>query len=193
MRQIFAMNKASSTPTRYSRGAIAFHWTIAGLILLNFAAAWVAEELPKAEAGQVMDNHKAIGLSILALSVLRIIWRLTHPAPPFVQTLKAWEAATAKVVHGLFYVLIIAIPFSGWAMTSAFSGGAPVGFFGLFDIPGLPFAADKATAGVFHEVHELFATLALLLLALHVAGALKHQFIDRDGTLGRMVPWLRGA
>jgi len=185
------MENAPSVAARYSRGAIAFHWTIAVLILVNFAAAWVADDLPKAEAGQVMANHKAIGLLVLVLSVLRILWRVTHPAPPLADTLKAWEAALAKVVHSLFYFLIIAIPFSGWAMSSAFSGGKPVSFFGLFDIPGLPFSADRATGGVFHEVHELFATLALLLLALHVAGALKHQFVDRDGTLGRMIPWLR--
>lgn len=185
------MQNAHPARARYSRGAIAFHWTIAVLILLNIAAAWVADDAPKEQAAQIMGNHKAIGLLVLALSLMRIVWRLTHRPPPLVETLKTWEAALAKVVHSLFYVLIVAIPLSGWAMSSAFSGGKPVGFFGLFDIPGLPFAADRRTAGVFHEVHELFATLTLFLVALHVAGALKHQFVDRDGTLGRMIPWLR--
>jgi cytochrome b561 len=187
------MNDANPAGAQYTRGAIAFHWTIAVLILLNFAAAWVAHDMPKAEHQQIMNNHKAIGLLILLLSVLRIVWRITHRAPPFVETLKAWEVALAKVVHALFYFLIVAIPFTGLAMVSAGSGGEPVSFFGLFDIPGLPFAADRTRAGIFHEVHELFATLALALLALHVGAALKHQFIDRDGTLGRMIPWLRRA
>jgi len=185
------MQNATPVGARYSRGAIAFHWTIAVLILLNFAAAWIADDAPKLEHDQIIANHKAIGLLILTLSVLRIIWRVTHPAPPFVETLKTWEAAAARVVHSLFYFLIIAIPFTGWAMVSAGSGGMPVSFFGLFDIPGLPFSADREKAGVFHEVHELFATLALVLVALHVAGALKHHIIDRDVTLGRMIPWLR--
>lgn len=187
------MSQASPAAARYSRGAIAFHWTIAVLIMLNFAAAWVADDAPKEAARQIMGNHKAFGLLILLLSVLRIVWRLTHRPPPLADTLKTWEAAAAKVVHTLFYVLIVAIPLTGWAMASAFSGGEPIGFFGLFDIPGLPMAADKQTAGVFHEVHELLATLTLALLALHIGGALKHQFIDRDATLGRMIPWLRRA
>lgn len=185
------MQNAPSAGARYSRGAIAFHWTIAALIVANIAAIAIAGDLPKAEAGRVIDNHKAIGLLILALSVLRIVWRVTHPAPPFVESLKTWEVAAAKVVHSLFYFLIVAIPFTGWAMTSAFSGGQPISFFGLFDIPGLPFPADKEKAGVLHEVHELLAILTLSLLALHIGAALKHQFVDRDGTLGRMIPVLR--
>jgi cytochrome b561 len=187
------MDNANPAGARYTRGAIAFHWTIAVLILLNFAAVWIAHRVPKAEHQQIMDNHKAIGLTILALSVLRIVWRVSHPAPPFVETLRTWEAAAAKVVHALFYFLIIAIPLTGLAMVSAGSGGKPVSYFGLFGIPGLPFAADREKAGVFHEVHELFATLALALLALHVAAALKHHFVNQDGTLGRMIPWLRRA
>lgn len=185
------MNGADPAAGRYTRGAIAFHWIIAGLILLNFALAWAADDAPDAERGALLGNHKAIGLAILAFSVLRILWRVTHRAPPFSETLRAWEAAVAKVVHSLFYFLIIAIPFSGWAMSSAASGGKPVGFFGLFDLPGLPFSQDRERAGVFADVHETLATLALVLLFLHVAGALKHQFLDRDGTLARMIPWLR--
>lgn len=183
------MKHPGNTAARYSRGAIVLHWAIAALIVLNFAAAWVSEDLPKAQAAQVMSNHKAIGLLILALTVLRMLWRLAHRPPPLAETLKAWEVALAKVVHGLFYVLMLAIPLAGWAMTSAYSGGKAVGFFGLFDIPGLPFQADKGLAGVFHEVHELGATLMLALIGLHLAGVAKHALVDRDGTARRMVPW----
>jgi cytochrome b561 len=185
------MEDADAAGARYTRGAIALHWAIAGLILLNIAAAWIAEDLPRAEHDQIMGNHMAIGLTILVLSVLRILWRIVHPAPPFVATLRAWEAALARVVHTLFYVLIVAIPLTGWAMVSSASGGGPIGFFGLFALPGLPFSRDRDRAELIGEVHETLAILAILLLVVHVAAALKHQFVDRDATLARMIPWLR--
>lgn len=185
------MSSTARSTARYSAGAIAFHWIIALLILLNYVAVWVASTMPKPEKMQVMANHKAIGLTILTLSVLRILWRLTHRAPPFAAGVKRWEAALARTVHTLFYVLIIAIPLTGWAMVSSFGAGKPVSWFGLVDVPALPVSSDRATSGAFNEAHELLAIAVLLLLMLHVAGALKHQFFDRDGTLGRMVPFLR--
>jgi cytochrome b561 len=185
------MDNATTQAQRYSRGAVILHWLIAVLILLNFAAAWVAEDMPKAEAAQVMSNHKAIGITILLLTLVRIAWRFTRPAPPLVETLKAWEAAVAKVTHGLFYFLMLAIPVTGWGQHSAGSGGKAVSVFGLFNMPALPVGHDKPTIGVFHEAHEITATLMLVLFVLHVAAALKHQFVDKDGTMRRMVPWMK--
>jgi len=182
---------ADPAGARYSLGAIVLHWAIAALIVLNFLLVWTSEDAPKPEHEALIANHKAVGLVILALSVLRLAWRAVHPSPPFAETLRAWEAALAKVVHSLFYLLLLAIPLTGWAMVSLGNGGEPVDIFGLFTVPGLPFAADRRQAGTVHEVHELFATLTLVLLALHVAAAIKHQFIDRDTTLARMVPWLK--
>ena len=183
------MSSTSPDRTRYASGAIAIHWIVAVLIATNFALVWSAEDAPKEDA---MANHKAIGISILLLTVLRIVWRLTHRAPPLSETLKAWEAALARVVHALFYFLMVAIPFSGWAMSSAASG-KPVGMFGVIDMPPLPFPQDRAIAGVFADTHETLATLMLALFALHAAGALKHQFLDKDGTLARMLPFLRAG
>ena len=174
---------------RYHGGAMLFHWLIAVLIALNFVGAWVAEDMPDAEKMQVLGNHKAFGMLILLLTALRIVWRILHAPPPLVDSLKAWEAALAKVTHGLILLLTIALPVAGWAMHSAFTGGKPVSFFGLFSFPGLPLAQDKGNAGMFHELHETFATLLLILLVLHVIAALKHQFVDRDGTMRRMLPW----
>jgi cytochrome b561 len=174
---------------RYSAGAIAFHWIIAVLVALNYAFAWIAEDLPKEQAGQLMGNHKAVGITVLLLTVARILWRLTHRPPAFLTSLQPWEAMLARVTHGLFYVLMIAIPLAGWLMHSAYSGGAPVNAFGLFSYPGLPLAADKAGAHTAGEVHEVLATAMLFLAGLHVLGALKHQFLDRDGSLARMLPW----
>lgn len=185
------MNKSSTQSARYNGVAIAFHWIITVLIALNFVGAWIAEDMPKEDAMQVMANHKAFGLTILLLSVLRIAWRLIHKAPPLVDTLKTWEVALAKVTHALFYFLMVAIPVTGWAMASAGMKGAPIGWFGIFEIPALPVAHDRATAGIFHESHEVLATLMLVLFALHVVAALKHQFVDRDGTMARMSPFPR--
>lgn len=191
MRQSAPMEPSTTAAARYSRGAIVLHWVIAILIMLNFLGAWQAEDLPKAEAMAIMAGHKAMGITILTLSVLRLIWRLAYRPPPLIESLKAWEAAVAKVTHFAFYFLTIAVPLAGWCMHSAGSGGKPVSWFGLFDIPALPVSADKPTTGMFHEMHEIFAFAMLLLIVLHVGAALKHQFLDHDGTMRRVVPWLK--
>ncbi|WP_374531596.1 cytochrome b [Novosphingobium sp.] len=185
------MDTNSTLSPRYARGSVVLHWLIALLIMLNFAAAWVAEDLPKAEKAMVMGNHKSIGLVILALTVLRIVWRLVHKAPPLVDTLKAWEVALSKVTHVGFYFLMLAIPLAGWAMVSGFSHGAPTSVFGLFNAPALPVSFDKETVGVYHELHEVFANLMIALFVIHVAAVIKHVHIDKDGTLRRMVPFLK--
>jgi cytochrome b561 len=185
------MDTAPNSAARYSRGAIALHWIIALLIMLNFVAAWVAEDMPKEDAAIVMGNHKAIGITILVLTLIRIAWKLTHKAPPLVETLKAWEAALAKVTHGLMYLLMLAIPLAGWGLASAWGKGQPVSMFGLFDVPALPVGSDKPTVGMFHELHEITATLMLVLFVLHVGAALKHHMVDKDSTLRRMVPWMK--
>ena len=181
------MESERFTDPHYTRVAIAFHWILTVLILMNFVLVWSAEDAPKAKEAQLVGYHMANGMLILFLTVLRIIWRFMNPPPPFEDTLKAWEVALAKVVHILFYFLMLAIPLVGWIMVSAFSGGHGVGFFGLFEIPGLPLQKNQDTAGALHEVHELLAILMLLLFVLHVAAALKHQFVDRDATMRRML------
>jgi cytochrome b561 len=185
------MENASTTSARYSRGAIVLHWLIALLIVLNVIGAFVAEDLSKADKAWMMGNHKAAGLLILALTIARIVWRLIHPAPPLVETLKAWEAALARVTHALFYFLMLAVPLAGWGLASALGKGKPVGFFGLFDVPALPVGGDEPTVDMFHELHEIFAFLMIGLLVLHLGAALKHHWLDKDGTMRRMVPWLK--
>lgn len=182
-----SMNESAG---RYSRGAIILHWLIALLIIGNVVGASVAEDMPREDAMVIMGSHKAIGILILLLTVLRIIWRLTHRPPPLAESLKAWEAALARVTHSLFYILMIAVPVAGWGLHSAFSQGKPVSIFGLFDFPALPVGSDKPTIGLFNDLHELTATAMIVLVVLHLAGALKHQFLDRDGTLARMLPFL---
>lgn len=185
------MDIASTTSARYSRGAIVLHWLIALLIILNVVAAFVSEDMSKADRAIVMGNHKAIGITILVLTVARIVWRLMHKAPPLMETLKAWEAALARVVHAGFYFLMLAVPVTGWALASAFSKGKPVSLFGLVGVPALPVGSDEPTVDMFGELHEVLAFAMIGLFVLHIAAALKHQFLDKDGTVRRMVPWLK--
>lgn len=181
---------AASQAARYSRGAVVMHWLIAVLILMNFAIAWRAEDLPRAEAGVVMGYHKAWGITILLLTLARIAWRLGHKPPPLVESLKAWEAALAKVTHTLFYFLTLAVPLAGWGLHSSFTKGEPVSVFGLFAMPALPVPHDKPTVGMFGEAHEILGVLLLGLFVLHLAAALKHHLVDKDGTMRRIAPWI---
>jgi len=176
---------------RYSRGAIILHWLIALLIIGNFIGAWTSEDLPRDQKIVMMGYHKANGILILLLTLVLIGWRFTYRPPALLETLKTWEAALARVTHTLFYVLMLAVPLAGLSLHSAFGKGMPVSMFGLFDFPALPVATDKATIGLFNELHEVTATAMLVLVGLHVAAALKHQFLDRDGTMARMLPFLR--
>jgi cytochrome b561 len=177
------------SPTlRYNGVAMTLHWLIALLIVLNFAAAWIAETMPKPEQMSIMANHKSIGLTVLILTVVRIVWRLTHRPPPAQRSHQPWERTLASTVHAMFYVLMIGLPLTGWSMVSS---GGPVSVFGLFSMPALPVPTSDAAGDTFHDVHVKLAWLMLALLVLHVLGALKHQFGDRDFTLGRMIPFLR--
>lgn len=185
------MESTNSAAARYSRGAVILHWLIAVLIILNVVAAWVSEDMPKPDRAMIIGNHKAIGIMVIGLTVVRIFWRLTKKPPPLVDTLKAWEAALSKVVHAALYFLMLALPLSGWAMSSSFSKGEGISLFGLVSVPALPVGYDKPTTGMYHEMHEIFANLMIALFVLHVAAALKHHLIDKDGTLRRMVPWLQ--
>ncbi len=183
------MNPTNPARVRYSTVAIALHWLIALLIVFNYVAAWISEDMSKADAAKVMGNHMAIGLSILVLTGVRIGWKLINPAPPLLP-MKRWESILAHSVMGLMYLVMLAIPLAGWAMHSAFTGGEGVSMFGLFDFPGLPLAKDKDLAEhVFGAAHGLLATAMLVLLGLHVLGALKHHFIDKMPELQRILPW----
>ena len=189
---------ASATPQqqRYTAVAIALHWIIAFSIIGLIAVGWMMEDMePGPDYFQIVQLHKSFGITILLLSVARIIWRLMNP-PPAEPPMPGWQKFVASAVHVLFYILIIAMPLTGWIMASA-SSDAPTRYFGLVDIrlPGIP-ALDPATReGLeegFEQVHSNLAWVIIGLLALHVAGALKHQFVDKDGLLARMAPGLFG-
>jgi cytochrome b561 len=173
--------------TKYSKTAILLHWAIAILVVTNVVLVSMAGELPRAAKAAYMNPHKAIGISILLLSLLRLFWRLGHKPPPMPDAITGWQAKLGKTVHALFYFLIIAVPLTGWMMSAARPGSAGVDFFGLFmlDLPG---GDNKALSDFGHEGHEILTKPLVILIFLHVIGALKHQFIDRLPFIQRIFP-----
>lgn len=169
---------------RYTNVAIVLHWTIALLIVVNLVIGLFHDSLfPNA-----IPLHKSIGMTVLALAVVRLAWRLAHRPPPLPASVRPWEKGLAHAVHWLFYALIILLPLSGWVFTSASPKRHPLSFFGLFGLPMAPVAQDKALSHSIAERHEQLAWLMIGLLVLHVAAALKHRFVDRDRTVDRMLP-----
>jgi cytochrome b561 len=170
---------------RYTRMAIAAHWLLALLIAANFALGVYMHELPMSPQRLRLFNwHKWAGITILALSALRLSWRLRH-APPPDAPMPAWQRRSAHAVHALLYVLFFAVPLAGWGHSSA--SGFPVVWFGVLPLPDwVP--VDKAWADALKAAHQGLAGALGVLVLLHVAAALKHQLIDRDGLLRRMRP-----
>lgn len=177
-----------ATLTRYSSGAIAFHWLIAVLIVANILGAILTEDMEGPVRGIAMGLHKATGITVLVLSLARLVWRLVHRPPPLPDSVRPLDAAVARVVHWLFYLLMVALPISGWAMISAASPRRPFQWYSLFDLPYLPVEGNKAVNIVAHDAHELLFYVFLALLVLHVAGALRHHFGEGRTFLFRMMP-----
>jgi cytochrome b561 len=177
------MNPAS--PTRYSAVAIAFHWLLAVAIVASFSVGLYMHELPISPQRLKLYNwHKWAGICILALSALRLLWRLTH-RPPADVPMPAWQQRAAHGTHVLLYLLFFAVPLAGWAYSSA--TGFPIVVFGLIPLPDfLP--VDKALAEALKPLHAYLAFALAALVVMHVAAAVKHQLIDRDGLIARMWP-----
>lgn len=171
---------------RYSHVAILFHWTIAALVIFNIVVGIFHESL--LEGLPVMPAHKALGMLVLVLTVGRIGWRLANPAPAHPASMAAWERTVAGATHLFFYFLLLAMPLTGWMMGGGKSPPRSVDIFGLFQVPGLP--VGKPIAGAAHEFHELAGYLFAALVVLHIAAALRHHFMLKDGVLARMVPGL---
>ena len=183
--------EAATDPARrrYSGVAMAFHWAIAILVIMNWQIAERAHELKGAEAAAVFGYHKAWGMLILTLTLGRLAWRLTHPVPPLPARYASWERVLAKTVHVVFYILLIALPLGAWYANSL--GGKAVDFFGLFTIPALPVEPDKEMSHEIFELHHTGGMFLIYLVGLHILGGLKHLVIDRDGELFRMLPFGR--
>ena len=175
----------SAVAQRYTRTAALLHWTIAVLIIVNLAAGFFASSVESAIEPFVMNAHKVIGISVLALSVVRLGWRLTHRAPPLPDHVSTIERWSAGIVHFALYVLMIAMPFSGWLVTSSFPKRHAIDA-GIFVIPFLPVTPDKAMAFLAHDAHSFMAWAMIALVLGHVMAALRHQWVLKDGLLARL-------
>ena len=156
----------------------ALHWLMATLLIVQ----WFAGEEEKFFGG--MSFHFSLGLTLMLLVLLRLGWRVTHPAPPLPAAAAPWERLLARGMHLAWYLLMLALPLSG-ILYRQFRGKA-TSWFGLFDLPAF-FAPDKGWAHQFEEIHETLAIVFLLLLTLHVVAALKHHFVDHDDVLRGML------
>ncbi len=194
-----------SVTQRYTKIAILLHWLIALAIFGMFALGWYMSELPKDGPKQLafdlfdlgvyqwqlteevsprtfyFNLHKSLGVTLLALIFFRLFWRITHRPPAMLTTYKAWERKLATGAHHLLYLSMVAMPVSGLIM--AVNSKYGIKWFGLDFMDGLD---NSAMRDIFKEVHEVVGFLLLILIVLHIVGALKHKFVDKDKTMERM-------
>ncbi len=191
---------------RYNAIAITLHWVIAVCLLINLGFGWwmgeaLNDDTTQNLATNVFQWHKSLGLLILVLSLVRLSWRLLHPAPPLPEVTARWEQLVARLTHIAFYGLMIGIPLSGWLYVSTqWRGDAPLNvptvWFGLFEVPHLltlntlPPETREFLASWIFTTHETLSWAFALLLILHIGAALRHHFLLKDTVLTRMIPAL---
>ncbi|HEY2394352.1 MAG TPA: cytochrome b [Rudaea sp.] len=164
-----------------------FHWTIVLLIIVQGTIGLVMVDLPKSpRVIPVFSLHKSLGLTILALALLRLSWRALDPRPAEPAGMPRWQASAARVGHALLYLLLFAVPLSGWWFDSV-SALRPLYWFGLFEVPHLT-GPDKSLKDLAAATHQALFWLLTVVAAGHAAIALIHQFVVRDNVLGRMWP-----
>ncbi|WP_041376796.1 cytochrome b [Polaromonas naphthalenivorans] len=183
----------TTTPSRYHGVSMALHWVLALALVLMFGVGLYMADLPFSPLRLKLYNwHKWAGVVILALSLARLTWRLTHRPPALPRRIEAampaWQVRAYHATHGLLYALFFLVPLIGWAYSSA--AGFSIVLFGVLPLPDFV-APDKALAALIKPWHEWSAFALAALVALHVAAALKHHWVDRDGLLQRMLPGLR--
>ena len=175
--------------SEHSYGGVAktFHWLMFLIIAGLVAAGFIAEDMANGpDKFKIIGLHKSFGITVLTLVALRLGWKSMNAAPVLPAVLNIWEKYAAHAGHALLYVLMFAMPFSGWVMSSA--AGFPVSVFGLFTLPDLV-APDKTLKQDMVEVHETLAWVLIAMVALHVLAALLHHFYYKNDVLRRMLPW----
>lgn len=179
----------SARPTRYDAVAMALHWAMALLIILMLPLGFFLEAVRKA-GFDGYTLHKSVGITLLALMLFRLIWRLLGPVPALPQGMRAGERLLAHASHTLLYVLMFLIPATGWIMVSA-SAKYPLDYFWLGELPFLPMpelADPQATAHWWDNLHQWLAIGLIALLVLHISAAIYHHRVRRDDVLTRMLP-----
>jgi cytochrome b561 len=172
--------------SQYTRTAISLHWLVAIGIFLAFPLGIYMHDLPLSPTKlRLFSYHKWLGITVLLIAIVRVLWRASHRPPMMPIHMPKWQQRVSEWVHIALYVLILAIPFSGWLMSSA--KGFQTVWFGVLPLPDL-LAKNIPLGDLLKEVHELLNYLLLALLLTHIGAALKHHFIDRDGILLRMLP-----
>ena len=167
--------------TQYDRVAKILHWCVALLVIGMLILGFYMGDASKAIKGDLYTWHKGIGIIILALMILRLIWRFTHPAPAYPDSMPSWQKAAARINHFLLYALLIAMPLSGWLMSSLY--GYYPKILGIA-LP-LPVAINKSLGSAIGDVHEWLAWAIIVVVSIHVLAAVKHLF-SRDGVFKRM-------
>ena len=186
----------TSTPApvsaaRYTRVAIVLHWLIAFALIGSFSVGLYMVDLPLSpQKLRIYSWHKWAGVTIFLCVVLRLGWRLRHAPPELPATMPAWQRSLAGASHVLLYLLMIAVPLSGWLMSSA--KGFQTVWFGVLPLPDL-LDKNKELGDLLREFHMLLNFGMATLVLVHVGAALKHHFLDRDDVLARMIPFLRNT
>jgi cytochrome b561 len=173
-----------SSQSRYSSFAIFLHWLLAVAIVISFSVGLYMTGLTMSPTRLKLYNwHKWAGMTILILSTLRLLWRLTHTPPPLPASTPTWQVSAARAGHGLLYVLFFAVPLAGWAYSSA--TGFPIVLYGVLQLPDwVP--KDRELAETLKAVHKWLAYGLAAVVVGHVLAAFKHQFVDRDRLMARM-------
>lgn len=185
-----SLNIMTFRNTRSSWGTLskALHWLIVLGIITQWSIAEYADGLSLLKKIPVLNIHKSIGITILALAVIRLVWRWSNPVPELDSKTRPWERVLAHLSHVLLYALIFAMPLSGWLMSSA--KNIPVSWFKLFQLPDLV-GPDKEFGETMQHLHHLLFDVLLVVAVVHVLGALKHAVIDRNDVLRRMLPFTK--
>lgn len=173
---------------RYSTVSIALHWALVVLVLTNVWLGGRMEEAEGAARMSFLSAHASVGISILVLTLARLAWRPTHKWPQLPEHTPGWQRVIARLTHVSFYVALIAIPLLGWATVSAAPALERLEVFGGVSWPLLPLGPSEDLSEALGETHKAFVKAVYVLLILHVLGALKHHFIQRDQVLHRMLP-----
>lgn len=175
-----------NTAARWGHIAQFLHWLIVALIIAQVILANLAEGLPIGMKKLAMfARHKSVGITILGLAVIRLLWRWANPTPLLPGTLKPYERVLAGLTHGGLYILLFAMPLTGWMMTSA--RGFPVSWFGFFQLPDFVPKNDSLYKAM-KETHDTLALALYAIVSLHVLAAMKHHFVLKDDVLRRMLP-----